>query len=78
MTGNNVVVPGDTFSVWTDAATQQTRRIQVATVYQGDAVNVTATFKTLPSKLSYAAYAEATVAAKQMNVQVSNFDYNRN
>jgi hypothetical protein len=78
MTGNNVVVPGDTFSVWTDAATQQTRRIQVATVYQGDVVNVTATFKTLASKLNYAAYAEATVPAKQMNVQVSNFDYNRN
>jgi hypothetical protein len=50
----------------------------VATVYEGDTVNVTATFKTLPSKLTYVAYAEATVPAKQMNVQVSNFDYNRN
>jgi len=78
MTGNNVAVPGDTFTVWTDANTRQTRRIQVSTVYQGDVVNVTATFKTLPSKLSYVAFAEATVPAKQMNVQVSNFDYNRN
>jgi len=78
MTGNSVVVPGDTFTVWTDASTNQTRRMQIATTYQGDAVNVTATFKTLPSKLNYVAWAEATVPAKQMNVQVSNFDYNRN
>ena len=78
MTGNNVAVPGDTFTVWTDTNTRQTRKIQVATTYQGDVVNVTATFKTLPSKLNYVAWAEATVPAKQMNVQVSNFDYNRN
>jgi hypothetical protein len=78
MTGNSVVVPGDTFTVWTDAKTRQTRRIQVSTTYQGDAVNVTATFKTLPSNLTYVAWAEATVPAKQMNVQVSNFDFNRN
>jgi hypothetical protein len=78
MTGNSVVVPGDTFTVWTDAKTQQTRRIQITTTYQGDAVNATATFKTLPSTLTYAAWAEATVPAKQMNVQISNFDYNRN
>jgi hypothetical protein len=78
MTGNSVAVPGDTFTVWTDAKTNQTRRMQIATTYQGDAVNVTATFKTLPSKLNYVAWAEATVPAKQMNVQVSNFDYNRN
>jgi hypothetical protein len=78
MTGNGVVVPGDTFTVWTDAKTNQTRRMQIATTYQGDAVNVTATFKTLPTTLNYVAWAEATVPAKQMNVQVSNFDYNRN
>src|SRR5258705_10270276 len=34
MTGNGVITPGDTFSVWTDAKTRQTRKIQVATVFQ--------------------------------------------
>jgi hypothetical protein len=77
MTGHSVVVPGDTFSVWTDAATRQTRRVQVSTVFQGDAVNVTATFNTLPSRLTYMAYAEATVPSKQLSVQVQNFNYNR-
>ena len=77
MTGRGVVIPGDTFSVWSDARTRQTRKIQVATVYQGDAANLTATFATLPSKLTYVAYAEVTVPAKQLSVQVQNFNFNR-
>ncbi len=77
MTGNGVVMPDDTFSVWSDARTRQTRKIQVATVYQGDAANLTATFATLPSKLTYVAYAEVTVPAKQLSVQVQNFNFNR-
>jgi len=77
MTGRGVVMPGDTFSVWSDARTRQTRKIQVATVYQGDVANLTATFATLPSKLTYVAYAEVTVPAKQLSVQVQNFNFNR-
>ena len=53
MTGQNVVYPGDAFSVWFDARTRQTRRIQVTTVFQGDQVDLTATFKTLKSGLTY-------------------------
>jgi hypothetical protein len=77
MTGHGVVMPGDTFSVWSDARTRQTRKIQVATVYQGDPANLTATFATLPSKLTYVAYAEVAVPAKQLSVQVQNFNFNR-
>lgn len=77
MTGGSVVVPGDGFSVWTDARTRQTRRVQVSTFYQGDMVQVTATFNTIPSGLTYMAYAEATVPAKQLSVQVQNFNYTR-
>jgi hypothetical protein len=78
MTGRNVVLPGDSLSVWTDAATRQTRKIVVETVFQSDTVNLTATFKTLSSGLTYVAYAEVNVPAKQMTLQVQNFDYNRN
>jgi hypothetical protein len=77
MSGSNVAVPGDSFSVWTDASTRQTRKIQVATFYQGDGVNLTATFKTLASGLTYVGYAEVIVPQKQMTVQVQNFDYSR-
>ena len=78
MAGHSVVVPGDTFSLWVDPATRHPRKIQVSTTFQGDPVSLTATFKTLPTGLNHVAYAEVTAPAKQMSVQVQNFDYNRN
>lgn len=77
MTGHNVVSPGDTLSIWTDARTRKTRRLLVNGFYQGDIVTLTATFNTLPSGLTYMAYANVSVPAKQMTVQVQNFDYQR-
>ena len=41
-------------------------------------MNLTGTFKTLPTGLNHVAYAEVTVPAKQLSVQVQNFDYNPN
>lgn len=78
ITGQSVVTPGDTFSIWVAPATRHPRRIQVTSTYQGDPVSLSATFKSLSSGLSHVAYAEVIVPAKQMSVQVQNFDYNRN
>jgi hypothetical protein len=77
MTGSNVVLPGDSLTIWTDLRTRHPRKIQVTTFYQGDVAQLTATFNTLPSGLNYVAYAEATVPAKQLSIQVQNFDYTR-
>ena len=77
MTGQNVVSPGDTFTLFVDPATRHPRKVQVSTTFQGDPVSLTATFKTLPTGLNHVAYAEVTVPAKQLSVQVQNFDYNR-
>jgi len=77
MTGQNVVSPGDTFTLFVDPATRHPRKVQVTTTFQGDPVSLTATFKTLPTGLNHVAYAEVTVPAKQLSVQVQNFDYNR-
>ena len=78
MTGRNVVFPDDTFLLWVDPRTRHAQKIQVSTTFEGDPVNLTATFKTLPTGLNHVAYAEVTVPAKQISVQVQNFDYNRN
>jgi hypothetical protein len=77
MSGSSVVVPGDSLSVWTEASSRQTRKIQVNTFYQGDAAELTATFKTLGSGLTHVDYAEVVVSGKQLSVQLQNFDYNR-
>ncbi len=50
----------------------------MSTAFKGDPVSLTATFKTLRSGLNHVAYGEVTVPAKQLSVQVQNFDYNRN
>ena len=78
MTGQNVVYPGDTFSIWVNPRTHHPQKIQVSTTFQGDPVNLTATFKTLPGGLNHVAYAEVTAPARQLSVQVQNFAYNRN
>ena len=77
MSGSSIVVPGDSLSLWTEASTWQTRKIQVSTYYQGDPVNLTATYKTLSSGLTHVNYAEVAVPDKQLSFQVHNFDYDR-
>jgi hypothetical protein len=77
MNGASVVVPGDSLSIWTDAATRKTHKIQVDTFFQGDAVNLTATFKTLRSGLTHVSYAEVVVPVENLSIQVQNFDYDR-
>ena len=75
MSGTNVVNPGDTFFLAVNPTTFQTRRIQVSTTYQGDAVTVTATFAILPSGLTYPQYVDVEVPDKQLSLLVQNYDY---
>jgi hypothetical protein len=77
MVGNNVVLPGDSLTIWVNGITRHVARIQVNSTFQGDPVQLHATFSTLPSGLNYVAYAEATVPTKQLSVQVQNFNYAR-
>ncbi|MBI3797849.1 MAG: hypothetical protein HY268_12890 [Deltaproteobacteria bacterium] len=75
LSGGNVVNPGDTFFLAVNPTTFQTRRIQVSTTYQGDAVTVTATFATLPNGLTYPQYVDVEVPDKQLSLLVQNYDY---
>ena len=78
MTGYNVVQPGDNLTLWVNPWTKHLRQMQVNTTFQGNAVQMTATFQTLPgSGLNYAAFAEATVPAKQLSVQIQNYNFAR-
>jgi hypothetical protein len=76
--GSNVVVPGDSLTIWTVAATHQTARVSVNTLYQGAGVQMTATFRTLPTGLNYMNYATVDVPAQQLQLLVQNFDYVQN
>ena len=75
ITGGNVVVPGDTLSLWVDAKTKQLVRMRIMTYYQGIQVTATATFNTLATGLNYMAYAQVDAPATGISLQVQNFDY---
>jgi hypothetical protein len=77
LNGSSVVVVGDSFSLWIDALTLQTSKMELSTFFQGDIVVVTSTSKTLPNGPTYMAYTEATIAVKQMSLLIHNYDYNR-
>lgn len=76
--GSNVVMQGDSLTIWTVAATHQMARVSVNSLYQGAAVQMTATFKTLPSGLNYMNYATVDVPAQQLQLLVQNFDFVQN
>lgn len=75
MTGNNVVSPGDQLIISTEAATRQTRKVEINTFYEGDAVTATATFKTLSSGLNHVEYAEIDIPAKSIKLLIQNYNY---
>ena len=78
MTGYNVVLPGDNLTLWVNPWTKHLRQMQVNTTFQGNAVQMTATFQTLASSgLNYMGFGEATVPAKQLSVQVQNYNFAR-
>lgn len=78
LAGQSIIQPGDSLTLWVNPWTRQPTHAQIITNFQGDAVNVTATFATLAaSGLNYVSFAEATVPGKSLSVQVQNYDYVR-
>ena len=78
LSGGSVVSPGDSMTLWVDVASHQAKKVFVAATYQGDAVTMNATFNTISTGLNYMNFADIQIPAKQMEVQVSNFNYNQN
>ncbi|HTR04968.1 MAG TPA: hypothetical protein VMN82_17400 [Thermoanaerobaculia bacterium] len=78
LSGGSVVSPGDSMTLWVNATTHKAAKAFVSTTYQGNPVTMNATFNVLAAGLSYMNYADIQIPSKQMEVQVSNFNYNRN
>jgi hypothetical protein len=75
ITGSNVVKPGDTMTMKIYAPTRHPRSMSITTFFEQDAVNVSATFKSLKNGLNYMGYGEADVPMKNLSLQVQNYDY---
>ncbi len=75
ITGNNIVQPGDSLTFTINTWTLHPTQIKVSTSFQGNPVQLTSSLKTLPSGLNYAEFAEATAPAKNLTVQIQNYNY---
>jgi hypothetical protein len=75
VTGGSVVMPGDTISLWINPLTRTAQRMKVMTFYEGSEVNVSITFKTLATGLTYPAYSQVDVFGMGLSLQVQNFNY---
>jgi hypothetical protein len=74
-THSDVIVPGDKLNWFVNVNGYTTSRIEVITKFEGDVVNFTAVFVTLPNGLNYMSYAEALVPAKNITLQIQKYDY---
>jgi hypothetical protein len=76
ISGGSVVQAGDTMSLWIYAPTRAPRKITVVTTdSDGNQINFTGTFRTLNSGLNYLQYATIDIPAKNLSIQVQNYDY---
>jgi hypothetical protein len=78
LSGGSVVSPGDSMTLWVNSTTHKAAKAFIAKTYQGSPVTMNATFNVLATGLSYMNFADIQISAKQMEVQVSNFNFNRN
>jgi hypothetical protein len=74
-TGRNVEEDGDQMTWMVEDIHYSTCRLEVHTIFQGDAVHFTGTFTRLKDGLNYLAYAEAHIPAKNITLQIQNYDY---
>lgn len=73
--GKNVVLPDDNMKWWIDGELYNTTKTEVMTTFEGDEIHFTATFITLRNGLTYMGYAEMLIPAKNMTLQIQNYDY---
>ncbi len=75
VTGNNVITPGDTFSMTIDGKSLLPLSLQITTFNNGDPVTIAGTFKAMKGGPNHLAYGVVNVASKNLPVTIHNYDY---
>ena len=69
--------PGDSMTVWVDAATRKQRRVEIQTTLDRKAVRIVSEFQLLPNGLAYMARSVVDYQGQELTVITENFDYLR-
>lgn len=75
ITGNSVVVPGDTFTLTLDGTKLTPLSIQITTTFNGDQVTLSGSYHTNQAGLNHLQYGTAAVPDKGLTVNIHNYDY---
>lgn len=73
--GRDVLQPGDTMTVWLDAATRRQRRVEVQTTLKGKPVRIVSEFQTLEEGPTYMARSAVEYPSHELAVITENFDH---
>ena len=75
--GRDVLQPGDSMTIWVDAATRRQRRVEVQTTFDGKPMSIVSEFRDLPNGPTYMARSVLGYPDKELSVITDNFDYLR-
>lgn len=78
LNGSDVIFPGDSLSFWVNGQTRQEVKIQANATFQGDFVEATASFRSMPNGPTHLEFASVAVPSKNLTLQVHNYNYNSN
>jgi hypothetical protein len=73
--GANVLVEGDSMTMWVDPASQMMRRVEIKTVYEGKPATLITDYKSVPNGPTYMAQAMLAYPEKNVELTVDNYEY---
>jgi hypothetical protein len=73
--GANVLLQGDSMTMWIDPASQMMRRVEIKTLYEGKPATLITDYKSLPNGPTYMAQAMLTYPEKNVELTVDNYEY---
>jgi hypothetical protein len=73
--GANVLVEGDSMTMWVDPASQMMRRVEIKTVYEGKPATLITDYKSVPNGPTYMAQAMLVYPEKNVELTVDNYEY---
>jgi hypothetical protein len=71
----NVLMPGDSMTIWIDPASQMMRRVEIKTLYEKKPATLVADYRAVPNGPTYMARAVLAYPEKNVELTVDNYDY---
>ena len=73
--GANVLLQGDSMTMWIDPASLMMRGVEIKTLYEGKPATLITDYKSLPNGPTYMAQAMLTYPEKNVELTVDNYEY---